>query len=62
MSTTHMSKLLPKIDGGAAGGCPVLVFGISSALYVEDDAPVDPQALADAELLERVEPLRDEDE
>lgn len=35
-STTHMSKLLPRIDGGGAGGCPVLVFGISRKLYVED--------------------------
>jgi hypothetical protein len=35
-STTHMSKLLPKIEGGGAGGCPVLVFGISRNLYVED--------------------------
>lgn len=36
MATTHMSKLLPKIEGGGAGGCPVLVFGISKKLYVED--------------------------
>jgi len=35
-STTHMEKLLPRIDGGAGGGCPVLVFGISRKLYVED--------------------------
>lgn len=35
-STTHMSKLLPRIEGGGAGGCPVLVFGISDKLYVED--------------------------
>jgi hypothetical protein len=35
-STTHMSKLLPRLEGGAGGGCPVLVFGISSKLYVED--------------------------
>jgi hypothetical protein len=32
-STTHMSKLLPKIEGGGAGGCPVVVFGIRAALY-----------------------------
>jgi hypothetical protein len=32
-STTHMSKLLPKIEGGGAGGCPVVVFGIRSTLY-----------------------------
>ena len=36
-STTHMSKLLPRIEGGGGGGCPLLVFGISRQLYVEDD-------------------------
>ncbi|MCA0176992.1 MAG: restriction endonuclease [Proteobacteria bacterium] len=35
-STTHMSKLLPRIEGGGGGGCPVLVFGIRKELYVED--------------------------
>ncbi len=35
-STTHMSKLLPRLEGGSGGGCPVLVFGISPKLYVED--------------------------
>lgn len=34
-STTHMSKLLPKIEGGGGGGCPVLVFGIKETLYDE---------------------------
>jgi hypothetical protein len=36
MATTHMSKLLPKLEGGGGGGCPVLVFGITRNLYVED--------------------------
>lgn len=36
-STTHMSKLLPRIDGGGGGGCPILVFGISKKLYLEDE-------------------------
>jgi len=27
-STTHVGKLLPKIQGGGGGGCPILVFGI----------------------------------
>ena len=27
-STTHMSKLLPRIEGGGGAGCPILVFGI----------------------------------
>lgn len=35
-STTHMSKLLPRIQGGGGGGCPLLVFGIKSSLYEED--------------------------
>lgn len=32
-STTHMGKLLPRLEGGGGGGCPVLVFGISESLY-----------------------------
>ena len=36
-STTHMSKLLPRLEGGSGGGCPILVFGISKSLYVEDE-------------------------
>ena len=36
-STTHMSKLLPRIDGGGGAGCPLLVFGISKKLYREDN-------------------------
>jgi len=35
-STTHMSKLLPKIEGGGGGGCPLLVFGITKKLYAKD--------------------------
>lgn len=34
-STTHMSKLIPRIEGGGGAGCPLLVFGITKALYVE---------------------------
>ena len=36
MSTTHMSKLLPKLEGGGGGGCPVLVLGIRKSLYRGD--------------------------
>jgi hypothetical protein len=32
-STTHWDKLLPKIDGGGAGGCPVLAIGITRECY-----------------------------
>lgn len=35
-STTHLSKLIPRIEGGGGGGCPLLVFGISKKLYDED--------------------------
>ena len=35
-STTHMSRLLPRLQGGSGGGCPVLVFGIRKQLYQED--------------------------
>jgi hypothetical protein len=42
-STTHMSKLLPRLEGGGGGGCPVVVFGIKRAAYVDDrEAPVKP--------------------
>jgi len=34
-STTHWDKLLPKINGGGAGGCPVLAVGITRACYDE---------------------------
>jgi len=33
-STTHMSKLLPRVRGGGGAGCPLLVLGISKKLYV----------------------------
>lgn len=36
-STTHMGKLLPRIEGGSGAGCPIIVFGISKSLYVEDE-------------------------
>lgn len=35
-STTHMSKLIPRLEGGSGGGCPVLVIGITKKLYVDD--------------------------
>jgi hypothetical protein len=43
-STTHMEKLLPRIEGGGGGGCPILAFGITAAKYVEDNAPIAEQA------------------
>ena len=35
-STTHMGKLLPRINGGSGGGCPILVLGITKQLYEQD--------------------------
>ena len=33
MSTTHWDKLLPKVNGGGAGGCPLLLIGMGMACY-----------------------------
>lgn len=32
-STTHLSKLIPKMANRASGGCPVLAFGMTDKLY-----------------------------
>ncbi|NOZ19892.1 MAG: hypothetical protein GXP25_02255 [Planctomycetes bacterium] len=37
-STTHMGKLLPRLKAGRNGGCPVLVFGITTQLLAEEGA------------------------
>jgi hypothetical protein len=34
-STTHLSKLLPRLEGGGGAGCPLLAVGISNKLYSE---------------------------
>jgi hypothetical protein len=36
-STTHMSKLLPRIMGGGGAGCPIMVIGITKKLYSENE-------------------------
>lgn len=38
-STTHHTKLWPRIDGGGGGGCPILTFAITPKLYVDDGPP-----------------------
>jgi len=54
-STTHMSKLLPRLEGGGGGGCPVIVFGIRRAAFVDDrvspvaPVPVDPALISSEE-------------
>ncbi len=35
-STTHIDKLLPRLEGGGGGGCPIVVFGIKRETYVDD--------------------------
>ncbi|MDR3558703.1 MAG: BglII/BstYI family type II restriction endonuclease [Candidatus Pacebacteria bacterium] len=45
-STTHHTKLWPKVEGGGGGGCPILSFAITRALYV-DDGPPSAQTLAE---------------
>ena len=35
-STTHMGKLLPRLKAGRNGGCPILVFGITSRLLIRN--------------------------
>lgn len=34
-STTHWNKLIPKIDGGGAGQCPIFMVGIGTECYDE---------------------------
>jgi hypothetical protein len=34
-STTQMGKLIPRLEAGRNGGCPVLVFGITTKLLKE---------------------------
>lgn len=40
-ATTHMSRLLPRLASGSGGGCPILVFGISRLLYVDDGPDIE---------------------
>lgn len=35
-STTHFAKLLPRIEGGGGGGCPIVAFAIKRECYVDD--------------------------
>ncbi|MBX9748094.1 MAG: restriction endonuclease [Roseococcus sp.] len=49
-ATTHHEKLWPKLEGGGGGGCPVLTFAITPALYVDDgDAAVTSAKAAQAQ-------------
>lgn len=35
-STTHWSKLIPRVEAAGAGNCPLLLVGISKNCYVDD--------------------------
>jgi len=35
-STTQMGKLLPRLEAGRNGGCPILVFGITRKSIIEE--------------------------
>ena len=35
-STTHMSKLVPKLHNRASGGCPILALVMKASLYDEN--------------------------
>jgi restriction endonuclease BglII len=35
-STTHFDRLLPRIEGGGGGGCPIVAFAIKKECYVDD--------------------------
>jgi hypothetical protein len=35
-STTHLNKLIPRLEGGGGGGCPVVVFAIRPENYRDD--------------------------
>ena len=35
-STTHWDKLIPKVESGGAGGCPVLLVGLGTDCYDAD--------------------------
>jgi len=37
-TTTILSKLKRKLDGGAGGGCPVFIAGMRKSLYLDDVA------------------------
>lgn len=51
-TTTILSKLKRKLDGGAGGGCPVLAVGMKSMLYLDNIA--DPSVSSRFVHIERV--------
>jgi hypothetical protein len=35
-STTHWGKLIPRVEAGGAGSCPLLLVGITAKCYRDD--------------------------
>lgn len=52
-ATTHHQKLWPKVEGGGAGGCPLLTFAIKPTAFF-DDGEEAYQALKKARALEKL--------
>jgi hypothetical protein len=57
-ATTHHEKLWPKLEGGGGGGCPILTFAITPALYVDDGDAAVARAKADQDEKRRLAKLR----
>jgi Restriction endonuclease BglII len=36
-STTHLDKLIPRLEGSGGGGCPVVVIAIRKEAYINDE-------------------------
>lgn len=51
-NTTHWSQLIPRIEGGGGGGCPILALGIKLNLLVDDVSGEPASSLAEAALAE----------
>ena len=49
-STTHMGKLLPKLNGGGGGGCPIIAIGIGNGRWHQDVSDADATAVYRAAL------------
>lgn len=51
-SSTHLNKLLPRLDGGGGGGCPIVVFGITKNAYEDDGLAATPADETDEDEVE----------
>jgi hypothetical protein len=51
-ATTHHEKLWPKVEGGGAGGCPLLTFAIRPTAFVDDGDAAYDELVAKIEILD----------